>query len=160
MPRPKPYRKAVPVRALRTPANDEKDRGTNASIMSPQNARVLERRYKAMCMRKDGLQLHQIAAALDCGLDTVKHDLQEVLGQTATALYENTEEARNLERARYDALFTRYQPLAEAGDKAAAMIVLQISKELRRMEALDKPEEKRTEETGVRVYVGIDIDAV
>jgi hypothetical protein len=104
--------------------------------------------------------MHKIAEMLGCGTETIKHDLQEVLGQTATALFENTEEARNLERSRYDALFARYQPLAEAGDKAAAMIVLQISKELRRMEALDKPEERRTEETGVRVYVGIDIDAV
>jgi len=147
----------MPVRALRTLPAERSDTNT---MLSAQNARILERRYKAMAMRKDGIDVYKIATILECGVDTIKHDLQEVLGQTATALYESTEEARNLERSRYDALFRRYQPLAEGGDKAAAMIVLQISKELRRMEALDKPEEKRTEETGVRVYVGIDIDAV
>jgi hypothetical protein len=155
MPRPKPYRKALPVKALR-----QQHQPAHEAPLSAHNAIILERRYKAMCMRKDGVPMHKIAEMLGCGTETIKHDLQEVLGQTATALFENTEEARNLERSRYDALFARYQPLAEAGDKAAAMIVLQISKELRRMEALDKPEERRTEETGVRVYVGIDIDAV
>jgi len=121
---------------------------------------MLERRYKVMKLRKDGLPLHEIAAILDCAPETIRNDIRDVMGKTAQEMLETADEARVLERARYEAMIKVYQPAAEAGNMAAAQLILNISRELRKMEAIDKPEEKKTEESGVRVYVGIDIDQV
>lgn len=129
-------------------------------VAGVQTARILERRYKIMEMRKDGIRIDVIAATLKCCINTVREDIQEVLGQTATKLFETVEEARNLELERYDSLLRRYQPLAEAGNLAAAGLVIQISRERRKLLALDQPEVKNIDETAIRVYVGVDMDAV
>jgi hypothetical protein len=113
-----------------------------------------------MELRRLGTPIYEVAKILGCGIDTVRNDIREVLGQAATQMFETVEETRNLVRTQYEALLHRYQPLAENGNMGAAALVLQITRELRKMEAVDKPEEKKTEETGVRVYVGVDIDLV
>lgn len=146
----------VPVKALRTQA---RTKGVG-QVTSVETARILDRRYKVHKMRRDGVPIETIATTLGCAINTVRGDISEVLGQTATALYETVEEARNLEIGRYDALLRQYQPLAEAGNIAAATLVLSISDRRRKLLALDVPEAKVKEETGVRVYVGIDIDGV
>jgi hypothetical protein len=51
-------------------------------------------------------------------------------------------------------------PLAETGNLNAMGMALSISDRRRKLLALDRPEDKATTETGVRVYVGIDIDNV
>lgn len=146
----------TPVKALRTLARTT---GTG-QITSVETARVLVRRYKVMNMRKDGYSYAEIAETLSCSPATVREDVREILGKMATLMYEDTEEGRNLEVTRMDALLKRYQPLAEQGNLAAAGLVLQISAMRRKLLSLDVPEIKATSETAIRIYVGVDVDAV
>jgi hypothetical protein len=153
---PAKKKKPSPVPALRTQGRA----GGVATFTAVETARILTRRYKVMTMRKDGVPLYAIALTLGIGADTVREDIREVLGSTATALNETAEEARNLELVRFDALLSTYQPLAEAGNLNAAALVLSISDRKRKMLAIDVPEPKEQQETGMRIYVGIDIDGV
>ena len=146
----------IPVKALRTQANTK---GSNV-INSVQTLRQVDRRYKVVEMRRHGWSMQEIADTLKCTAKTVSEDLKEILNHTMTELNENTDEMRQMEIERYDALLKFYQPLAEAGNLAAAGLVLSISASRRKLCALDKPEEKNQQETAIRVYVGIDVDAV
>ena len=152
----KKAKRPVPVRALRT---QSKIGGTGA-ILSVQTARIVERRYKVMALRRQGVPIHEVAELLGNSPATIRDDIQQVLGALATAMFEGTEEDRNLERFRMDSLLQRYQPLAEAGNLAAASLVLAISDRRRKLLSLDIPEKKSEETTAIRVYVGVDIDAV
>ncbi len=153
---PKKKAKPVPVKALRTQAKS----GGQNQINSVQTIRQVERRYKVMEMRRHGWSFDQIAQTLGCTAVTASEDAKAVMGMALTELAETTEEQRQLEVERYDALLRFYQPLAEAGNLAAAGLVLSISASRRKLCALDKPEEKNQQETAIRVYVGIDVDAV
>ncbi len=113
-----------------------------------------------MELRRHGWSIPQIAETLKIGQQTIAEDLKAVLAMTIKELGETTEEQRQIEIERYDALLRFYQPLAEAGNLAAAGLVLSISASRRKLCALDKPEEKHAEETAVRIYVGVDIDMV
>ena len=146
----------IPVKALRTQANTK---GPNV-INSVQTIRQMERRYKIVEMRRHGFSMQQIAESLGCTATTVSEDLKSVLNMTMKDLSENTDEMRQMEIERYDALLRFYQPLGDAGNLAAAGLVLSISASRRKLCALDKPEEKNQQETAIRVYVGIDVDAV
>jgi len=146
----------IPVKALRTQANTK---GSNV-INSVQTLRQVDRRYKVVEMRRHGWSMQEIADTLKCTAKTVSEDLKEILNHTMTELNENTDEMRQMEIERYDALLKFYQPLAEAGNLGAAGLVLSISASRRKLCALDKPEEKNQQETAIRVYVGIDVDAV
>ena len=148
-------KKLAPARTLRTPSR------TNVALLtSPKTARTLERRYQVLEMRKYGVPMEEIAHTLQCTTGDVRKDVTEVLGQTATALRGNTEEERNLECVRLDALLQRYMPLAEMGNLAACGLVLSISDRRRKLLALDIPEVKEQSDTGIRVYVGVSIDDV
>jgi AraC-like DNA-binding protein len=152
----KPVKRPVPVTALRTQANTQ---GANV-INSVQTVRQVERRFKVMEMRRHGWSLHQIAETLGCTVTTASEDLKSVLGMTINEMMETTAEQRQIEIERYDALLRFYQPLAEAGNLAAAGLVLSISASRRKLCALDAPEQKAISETAIRVYVGVDVDAV
>ena len=149
-------RPPIPVKALRTQA---KTTGVGV-VNSVQTVRKVDRRYKVMEMRRHGWSMQEIADTLHCTAVTVSQDIKDVLTETMRDLSETTDEMRELELQRYDALLRFYQPLAEAGNLAAAGLVLSISASRRKLCALDKPEEKNQQETAIRVYVGIDVDAV
>ncbi len=149
-------KRPVPVKALRTQA---KTQGPH-TVNSVQTLRQIDRRYKVVEMRRQGWSYQDIANALGCTAVTASEDMKEVMGLTMKELSETTDEMRQLEIERYDALLRFYQPLAEAGNLAAAGLVLSISASRRKLCALDKPEEKNQQETAIRVYVGIDVDAV
>lgn len=147
----------VPVRALRTAS---KTVGVGQA-MSVTVARQLERRYQVLELRKMGCSQMEIAKTLGCAPETVAKDLEAVFSQTAECILDSAAVERDVEIARFDALLKRYQPLAEAGNLAAAGMVLSISDRKRKLLALDKPEVKReAEETAIRVYVGINVDDV
>jgi predicted transcriptional regulator len=111
-------------------------------------------------LRRQGYSFQQIADTLGCTTVTASEDAKAVMGLAIKEFAETTEEMRQLEIERYDALLRFYQPLAEAGNLAAASLSLQISDRRRKLLALDKPEEKNQQETAIRIYVGVDVDAV
>lgn len=113
-----------------------------------------------MAMRRQGYTLEDIADTLKCAVETVRTDLAEVLSRTASKMLETTEEMREQELDRYRSLLKFHQPLAEAGNLASAGLVITISREIRKLMAVDKPEEKREQESGIRVYVGINMEDV
>ena len=146
----------VPIKALRAQG---RIRGVG-KVLSVQTVRQVERRYKVLEMRRHGSSFQEIAKTLGTTANTVKEDLQYVLGQTLGEMAITIPEDRQLEAERYDALLRRFQPLAESGNLAAAGLTLGISDRRRKLLALDKPEEKHVEETAIRIYVGIDVDSV
>jgi len=149
-------KKAVPVKALRTQG---KTRGSNV-VNSVQTLRQVDRRYKVVELRRQGYSYEEIARTLGCTTVTASEDAKQVMGMAIKEFSETTEEMRQMEIERYDALLRFYQPLAEAGNLAAAGLSLQISDRRRKLLALDKPEEKNQQETAIRIYVGVDVDAV
>lgn len=147
----------VPVKALRTVA---KTTG-KGKLVSVETARMLERRYQVLELRKNGCSFVEIATILGCSRQTAERDMEEVFAQTADTILDSAPVVRATEMERYMALLKRFQPLAEAGNLAAAGMVLSVSDRIRKLQAADKPEEKhKAEETGVRVYVGINVEDV
>jgi DNA-binding CsgD family transcriptional regulator len=129
-------------------------------ILSPNSAQALARRYQVFALRKDGYTIREIAETLNLSEESVHRDLKTVMSRLATELAENVEENRTLQIARLDALLKKYQGLAEAGNLSAASMVLAIETRRSKLLALDVPEQKKLEVTGIREYVGIDLNEV
>jgi AraC-like DNA-binding protein len=129
-------------------------------MLSGQTLVLIERRYRVVQMRREGYRIDEIATTLNCDPSTVSRDLREVLQLTVRDMMETTEEARVLELQRLDEIMKRFYPLAAAGDMGAAAMVLQIGDRRRKLLALDKPEAKGLEQSGIREYVGVDVDQV
>lgn len=122
--------------------------------------RLLERRYGVWKLRKDGNTINQIAASLGTSEETVRQDIIAIAKRLSSELAETVEESRSLQVARLDALLKKYQDLAENGNMGAATLVLSIEARRSKLLALDMPENKRLEVTGIREYIGIDLDDV
>lgn len=129
-------------------------------VTSPRALRLLERRWKIWEMRKDGHSVRDIAQSLKIAEDTVREDIVTIGQRMATGLAESVEENRSLTISRLDALLFKYQALAENGDKGAAALVLSIEARRAKLLALDTPEKKSLEVSGIREYVNIDLDQV
>jgi DNA-binding CsgD family transcriptional regulator len=129
-------------------------------ILSPNSAQALARRYQVFALRKDGYTIREIAETLNLSEESVHRDLKTVMSRLATELAENVEENRTLQIARLDALLKKYQGLAEGGNLSAASMVLAIETRRSKLLALDVPEQKKLEVTGIREYVGIDLNEV
>lgn len=163
---PKAVKKRSPAAGLRTPLRQGAKRALSARIRgmgqltSPAKVIQVERAYQVLEMRRHGHTYQEIADALDISPEVAAQAARGALSHTASVLMENTEEARQLEVDRIDAMLRRFQPLAETGNMAAASISMQLSRERRKLLALDKPEERAQGQTGVRIYVGVDIDQV
>lgn len=147
------------LRKVSTRAGGDKGRGTGR-ILRSHELRLLERRYQVWKLRKDGYTIRDIAATLGCTDDTVRDDIIVIAKRLSSELAESVEESRTLQVARLDALLVKYQTLAEAGNMGAATLVLSIEARRSKLLALDLPENKKLEVTGIREYVGINLDDV
>lgn len=151
-----------------------------AKILQEHNIRQMERRYQVLQMRRDGHNLKDIADALHIGVVQVRADLVFVLSLTAREMMETSEEQRQLQNERLDVLLKTYIPLAtnthnevlvdkQTGqesivtmppDPKMAQVVLSTMQRQAKLNALDVPEVKKLDVTGIREYVGVDIESV
>lgn len=129
-------------------------------MVSAQSLRDLERRYSVWELRKGGYTLREIAQSLGTTEQRVREDIILIAKRIASDLAETVEESRSLQVERLDAMLKKYQPLAEAGNLSAASMILQIESRRSKLLALDLPEQKKLEVTGIREYVGVNIDDV
>lgn len=129
-------------------------------MVSPMALRLLERRYLVWKMRKDGHSVRDIHLTLGHTEETIRGDIVAIAARLAAELGESVEESRFLQVERLDALLKKFQPLAEAGSVPAASMVLQIESRRSKLLALDMPEVKKLDVTGIREYVGVNLDDV
>lgn len=178
-------KKAKSVGLTRT-ANKQTGAG---AVLAPNALRIIERRHAVITMRRDGCLVEEIAKTLSIGIDTVRNDLKTVLAQAVTETQETVEEHRQLEIDRLDKLIQTYTPLAHGFEKLvedkenkvrrpdgsvvngqklvlvppdiqAANLLMSLSVQRRKLLALDVPEQKGATETGIREYIGIEIELV
>jgi uncharacterized protein YerC len=154
----------------RMPGEASKHRWREKAL-SPDNIRKIERRYKVLELRKLGYSIRQIADTIGANVATVQSDLKEVLRIAVSTMEENTEEARHLEIERLDEIMKAYYEVAtgplvdENGNIVpenmnAAALVLKVIDQRCKLLALSKPESKSESKTGIREYVGINLDQV
>lgn len=129
-------------------------------ILRGHDLKILERRYQVWKLRKEGYTIHEIAESLKTSDSSVRDDIVTIAKRIASELAETVEESRALQVARLDALLVKYQILAEGGNMGAATLVLSIEQRRSKLLALDLPENKKLEVTGIREYVGINLDDV
>lgn len=151
----------------------------SSGMLRAENVLMLERRYKVLALRRDGYTYPEIANLLEVSLNTVRRDLEAVMGNIASELTETAEEARQLIVERLDKLLKTYMPFAtefhsEAKvmdngkevivevppDPVYAALVLKIEDNRARLLALNMPETKKLEVSGIREYIGVDIEKV
>lgn len=141
---------------------------------------LIERRFQVMELRKRGNTVQQIATALKCDVRTVRGDIMEVMRVAIHETAETTEEMRTIQLERLDAMLLIYLPLATeehieekmdamSGTKVLvrvppnpiyAQLVMSIEARRAKLLALDVPETKKIETTGIRLYEGVDISKV
>lgn len=151
--------KIVPVSKFRGKPKLPKSAGAS-KIISARNVQIMERRYQVVTLRKQGYTTKEIADTLRTSVETVRADVVALLRQTISETAETTEENRQLQIERLDGLLKKYYPLAEAGSLAAAAMVLSVEARRSKLLALDLPEVKKLDVTGIREYVGISIEDV
>jgi hypothetical protein len=159
---------------------ERKNRGKGGALTSPKAVRKIERQYQVMKLRRDGYTAVEIAATVGCAVDTVMLDIRACLNRSLNELKETTEEVREIQLQRLDSFVKTYMPLALDTHKEVrvdmatgeeiivetppnptyAALLLRVEERRARLLALDIPEQKRQEESAVRVYVGIDMSKV
>lgn len=150
------------------------------SVTSVQSVRDIETRYQVVTMRRDGYTIQEIADTLGISPYTAHLNLSKSLTETIKNYQETTEESRQIQLDRLDALVKTYTPLAKghvehipdtsrpgelkevwvAPNVNAAIFLLNIEQRRSKLLALDVPEVKKLEVSGVREYVGIDLEQV
>lgn len=154
--------------------------GKRTNLTSTRTLRLIEQRYRVAAMRRDGKSVVEIAQALNMATSTVTERLKECLNLAIKETNETTDETRQIQLERLDLLIKTYIPLAtethnevivdrltglqvvvqKPPDPVYAALLLRIEERRSKLLALDMPEQKRTEETAIRVYVGINVDQV
>ena len=140
-------------------------------VLSTKTVMDVERRYQVIEMRRGGMSIREIAQELNVSEPTISRDLKFVLTEAIQATAETTEEHRHLAMERLDGLLRAYYSTAtevlvtEDGqiipeNMMAAQLVLKIEERRAKLLALDKPENKGGEESGIREYVGVNMDEV
>ncbi len=149
-------------------------------VMSPRALREIEQRYQISEMRRDGFTVREIAIALDISMATVRSSLQKALELAINTTAETTEESRQLQIERLDLLLKTYKPFATEWHKEEridalsgqaviiecppdpkyANLILTIEMRRAKLLALDVPETKRLDVSGVREYVGVKVEDV
>lgn len=151
-----------------------------AKILQAHNIIQMERRYRVLLLRRDGFSVKEIADSLNIGAELVRKDLVFVLDLTAKQMMETSEEMRTLQNERLDVMVKAYMPLAtkpgqvvmtdrHTGEQTAvevppdpkyANVLLSTLQRQAKLNALDVPEVKKLDVTGIREYVGVDINEV
>ncbi len=149
-------------------------------VLSTRSVREIEDRYRIVTMRRDGYLVREIAETLGITEGKVRDQLQKSLELTINTLQETTEENRELAIERLDNLLRTYMPIAKGYVETvpdpdrpgqtkeitirpnlnAAMFIVNLEARRAKLLALDKPETKKLEVTGIREYAGVDMDAV
>ena len=149
-------------------------------ITSKRNLEAIERRRKVIIMRRDGWDYEDIANAIGTNVATVRQDVLYCLNMAADEMVESAEQTRELQKARLDALLKPNMKYATEShlevrrdkntgkefivevppDPAYANVVLKIEERRAKLLALDIPEVKKMEVTGIREYIGIDLEKV
>lgn len=136
---------------------------------------LIERRYRVVSLRRDGYTVAQIAAELGMDVNTVRNDLTEILDNTIIKYQETVEQARQIQLEQLDQLQKTYTPFAvdvhkermtlidgtevvvtKPPDPIYGKLLLDIISRRSRLMAIDMPEQKKIELTGVRAYIGVD----
>ena len=169
-----------PVTKLRK----RKSLGGTQRLLSPTTVKKLELDWQIFELRRDGHSIHEIAQTLQIGDATVRSHLQEVLSRTIKETAETAEENRQLQIDRLDCMLVKYMRMAQGyrqeeevrdpkdprktirvmvdypPNMAAAGLVLSIEARRSKLLALDMPEIKKLDVTGIREYVGVDVSQV
>ena len=130
----KPARMLKDFRRVRTEIKPRQ----SSMVSNPRKIEMIERRYRVIELRKMGYTLREIAWELNASEDTVIRDLREILRVAIKDTCESTEECRQLEIERLDALLKAYyatatEPLVDEygtiipENMAAAAFVLKIN---------------------------------
>lgn len=174
----KPSKKILEIRRLR----ETKPTGTGR-ILAAKNARRLELEFQCITLRTAGHSIRDIATTLTVDEGTVRACLERLLTRAVKETNESVEEARQLQMERLDQLLVKYQRSAlgyseevdaldpishkivkktvvHPPNQGAASLVLAIEQRRSKLCALDLPEVKKLEVSGVREYVGVDIAKV
>ena len=161
----------TPITGLRTVPKQPTKTGV---MLSKRSIEMVERKYQVVELRKQGLTVREIAMQLQCSEQTVRADLVEVLERAIRETAETTEEERQLQAERLDMLLKEFLPQSLSseymdadgqtkvlpGSLSAAAMVLAIEQRRAKLKALDVPENKGTDLTGIREYVGVDMDQI
>lgn len=131
-----------------------------ARMTAERELKLLERRYQVFALRTAGHTYQEIAATCKCSESTVRDDLVTIAARMASELAESNEENRLLQIARYDRLLVKYMKLAEDGVLGAAGLVLSIEAQRAKLLALNIEPTKKLDVSGIREYVGVNIDDV
>ena len=149
--------KTRPLKGIRQ--NGRKPSGVG-KILSPQSVRKIERRFQVVTMRREGYTVEEISNALGCSLGSIRTDIQTVLNNTIAVASETVEESRQLQLERLDGILKFHYPLAKDGNLASAQVVLQVEARRSKLLALDVPEVRQIQVSGIREYVGVDVSQV
>jgi uncharacterized protein YerC len=170
-------KKSKPVVGLR---NRAKSGVRPHGILAPRAVKHIEQRYQIVQLRRDGFTIREIAQTLGIDDSTVCNQLKKALEYAVSQTNETTEESRQLQVERLDLLLKTYKPFAtewhkeERVDPASnarviievppdpkyANLILQIEMRRSKLLALDVPETKKLDVTGIREYTGVDMDKV
>lgn len=158
-----------------------KRKNTAQKILDAKTVEVVQNRYEIVKRRRDGESLQSIAIDLNMSVQQVSLELKSVLVTYVEETQETVEESRALQDMRLDELIRTYLPLATQSHKERAVdrltgqevivtvppdpkcagVVLATETRRAKLLGIDKPEPKGAEgETGIRVYVGVNMDKV
>ncbi len=172
-------KKTKPVVGVRGNVGRRPNRGMRG-VVSPKNVRMIENRYQIVRLRRDGFTIQEIAETLDISAVQVHNQLQIALNISISETAETTEESRQLQIERLDLLLKTYTPFATEWHKETridmqtkqeiivecppdpkyASLILSIEMRRAKLLALDVPETKKLDVTGVREYLGVDLEQV
>jgi hypothetical protein len=107
---------------------------------------LMERRARAVELRKTGATIAQVAAAIaqefedfSYGKGQAFKDIDSSLKQVNERLAHNAEELRELELQRYDDWLLKLQPKLDVGDPQAITAAVKISQQRCRLLGLEEP---------------------
>lgn len=107
------------------------------SKTSPSKISKAEKMAVAVELRKAGHTLQGIADSLQCSKTYAHKLISEALGELAKQSAHTTEELRELESMRLDALWDKTYALAEVGDMSAINTCIRISERRSKLFGLD-----------------------
>lgn len=148
-------------------------------LLSAKSIKKVELEYKIVCMRRDGYTVQEVADTLRISTSTVRECVKNCLERAITEMNETTEEHRQLQLERLDSLIKANLPYARGFDTevvdpktgalkiiktppnpAYAQLILSAESRRAKLLALDIPETKKLDITGVREYYGVDVEKV
>lgn len=149
-------------------------------ITSANTIALVERRRNVMALKRAGWDYEDIGNALDLRPETIKEIVVDSLNRSINEFALNTEQERAIQMAQLDELMKINLPAATTEQKKIVIdavtnqqmvittppdpiftnVALKIMERRSKLLALDQPETKKVEVSGIREYKGIDLDRV